>query len=140
MWWHVVFPRNPYPRALRIECPFVAFLHLFRGLKGGNCSTQDSRDYKVQTNNKPHSVTFSTTCDCCGTVGTFEVCGNRLKCKMRDKPVDQLLFGFLEDGWISRKRARHGEARSGPRRVAMKSMSAVCSQWLPQTCWLELGL
>ena len=39
---------------------------------------------------------------------------------MRDKPVDQLLFGILEDGRICRQRARHGEARNGPRRVAEK--------------------
>ena len=58
---------------------------------------------------------------------------------MQNKPVDQLLFGFLEYGKISRQRTEHDEARSGPRRVAVGRMSIVCSQRLPQTCWLQFG-
>ena len=76
---------------------------------------------------------------CSQTVGAFEVHDNRLRRKVRDKPVDQLQFGFLDNGRISRQRTGHDEARSGPRRVAVGSMSTVCSQRLPQTCWLEFG-
>ena len=90
-----------------------------------------------ETNNKPHSVAFSKTFDCSQTVGAFEVHDNRLRRKVRDKPVDQLLFGFLENGRISRQRTGHDEARSGSRRVAVESVSTVCSQRLPQTCLLE---
>ena len=95
-------------------------------------------DHRVNTDNNPHSVTFSFTSESCGTVGACEACDNRLRCKVRDEPVDQLLFGFLENG-VPRQRAGHGEACSGPPRVAVMSMSIVCSQWLPQACWLELG-
>ena len=137
--WHVVLPRNPCPRTLRIECPFTAFLHLLRSLKAGNRSTQVSIDCRVKANNKPHSVMFSTTSDCCQTIDAFEIRDNRLRRKVRDKPVDQLLFGYLEDGWISRQRAGHDEARRGPRRVAVRSISAVCSQLLPQTCSVGLN-
>ena len=93
----------------------------------------------MKTDNKPHSVTFSFTSNCCETVSAFEVCGNRLRCKVREEPVDQFLFGFLENGWVSRQRAGRGEACSRPQRVAVRSVSTVCSPWLPRTCWLELG-
>ena len=135
---HVVFPRNSYPRAFRTECPFVAFLHLTRGLEPDNCTAQVSVDHRVKTYNKPHSIELGTTSDCSKTVDFPEVFDDGLRCKVRGKPVDQFLFGFLEDGWCSRQRTRHGEARSGPRHMAVRSMGTVRSQWLPQTCWLEL--
>ena len=49
---HVVFPRNSYPRAFRTECPFVAFLHLTRGLEADSCTAQVSVDHMVKTHNK----------------------------------------------------------------------------------------
>ena len=133
------FPRKSYLRALRIDCPFIAFLHFLGGLKNGKRSTQGSVDHRVETDNKPHFVTFSITSDCFETVGAFEVCDNRLRRNVRDEPVDHLLFGFLENGWVSRQSTGPAEACSGPRGVAVRSVSTVCSQWLPQACWLELG-
>ena len=135
---HVVFPRNSYPRAFRTECPFVAFLHLTRGLEPDNCTAQVSVDHRVQAYNKPHSIELGTTSDCSKTVDFPEVFDDGLRCKVRGKPVDQFLFGFLEDGWCSGQRTRHGEARSGPRHMAVRSMGTVRSQWLPQACWLDL--
>ena len=88
--------------ALRIECPFVAFLHLFRGLEPDHCTTQGSVVNRVKTNNKPHSMKLGTTSDCSKTVDLSKVIDDGLRCKVRDKPVDQFLFGFLEDGWCSR--------------------------------------
>ena len=61
---HVVFPRNSYPRAFRTESPFVAFLHLSRGLEPDNCTTQVSVDHRGKTYNKPHSIKLGATSDC----------------------------------------------------------------------------
>ena len=129
---HVFFPRNSFPRAFRTECPFVAFLHLTRGLEPDNCTAQVSVDHKVKTHNKPHSIELGPTPDCSKTVDFSEVFDDGLRCKVRSKPVDQFLFGVLEDGWCSRQRTRHGEARGGPRHMAVRSMDTVRSQWLPQ--------
>ena len=67
------FPRKSYLRALRIDCPFIAFLHFLGGLKSGKRSTQGSVDHRVETDNKPHLVMFSITSDCFETVGALEV-------------------------------------------------------------------
>ena len=135
---HVVFPRHSYPQAFRTECPFVAFLHLTRGLEPDTCTAQVPVHHRVKTHNKPHSIELGTTSDCSKTVDFSEVFDDGLRCKVRGKPVDQFLFGFLEDGWCSRQRTRHGEARGGPRHMAVRSLGTVRSQWLPHACWLEL--
>ena len=51
--------------------------------------------------------------------------------------IDSCLAFSKMDGFPDNERTGHDEARSGPRRVAVRTMSAVCSQRLPQTCWLE---
>ena len=73
-------------------------------------------DHRVNTDNKPHSATFSFTSESCWTVGACEACDNRLRCKVRDEPVDQLLFGFLENG-VSLDNARDMVRRAAGRDV-----------------------
>ena len=78
---HVVFPRILYPRSFRTESPFVAFLHLSRGLEPDNCTTQVSVDHRVKTYNKPHSIKLGATSDCSKTVDFREVFDDGLRCK-----------------------------------------------------------
>ena len=69
---HVVFPRNSYPRSFRTESPFVAFLHLSRGLEPDNCT-------RVKTYNKPHSIKLGATSDCSKR---FSMMGSGAKCEV----------------------------------------------------------
>ena len=138
MGWHVVFPRSPYPgtshRMPTRSIPASPSMpESWQSHDAGFCRLH------VESNNKPYSVAFSNTFDCSQTVGAFEVQDDRLRRKVRDKPVDQLLFGLLENGRISRQRTGHDEARSGPRRVAVGSVSTVCSQRCHRLVGLNSG-
>ena len=70
-------------------CAGMSFLHAIRifgrfALKKASARRRALQiDHRVKTDNKSHSVTFSFTFECCETVDAFEVCDDRLRCKVR---------------------------------------------------------